>query len=290
MLESTIHEWTHGPKALLVLYANLTLPMLAAQIRARSPIVAWWRSVLTSVPLTVIGMLIIVLAAFLLSHVGMTGGGFFSWLFSVGFLALLGYSCGQVIAGDFVSNSNSVYRRSAVVSNAKIPFKRQRPRRLSRDGKRVPDTETPITLAGIPVAAEDETKHFKCIGTTGTGKSTAIREMLSAALTRGDRAVIADPDGGYLSHFYDADRGDVILNPFDPDAVKWNLLGEITSDHDVDQLARSLIPDGGGSDRIWSGYARTFFTAVVQQVMAALIQDDGEIYRLVTKASVHPQP
>jgi type II secretory pathway predicted ATPase ExeA len=39
------------------------------------------------------------------------------------------------------------------------------------------------------VAAADETKHFKLIGTTGTGKSTAIREMLSAALARGDRAV-----------------------------------------------------------------------------------------------------
>jgi len=36
------------------------------------------------------------------------------------------------------------------------------------------------------VAAEDETKHFKFIGTTGTGKSTAIREMLSAALARGE--------------------------------------------------------------------------------------------------------
>jgi Type IV secretion-system coupling protein DNA-binding domain len=63
--------------------------------------------------------------------------------------------------------------------------------------------------------------------------------MLSAALARGDRAVIADPDGGYLCHFYNAERGDVILNPFDPDSVKWNLLGEITTDYDVDQLARS---------------------------------------------------
>ena len=33
-----------------------------------------------------------------------------------------------------------------------------------------------LTLAGVPVAPEDETKHFKLIGTTGTGKSTAIRE------------------------------------------------------------------------------------------------------------------
>jgi len=159
-------------------------------------------------------------------------------------------------------------------------------RRARADGHNAPDHDAPITLAGIPVAAEDETKHFKFIGTTGTGKSTAIREMLSAALARGDRAVIADPDGGYLSHFYSADRGDVILNPFDPDSVKWNLLGEITNDYDVDQLARSLIPDSGGSDRIWSGYARTFFTAVVQQVIAGRVTDDGEIYRLVTKGTL----
>src|SRR5258708_33852907 len=38
-----------------------------------------------------------------------------------------------------------------------------------------------ITLAGIPVDPKDETKHFKLIGAPGTGKSTAIREMLTAA-------------------------------------------------------------------------------------------------------------
>src|SRR6202042_3358068 len=126
-----------------------------------------------------------------------------------------------------------------------------------------------ITLAGIPVAPSDEAKHFKLIGTTGTGKSTAIREMLSAALARGDRAIIADPDGGYLARFYDEARGDVILNPFDGDAKKWDLFGEITNDYDVEQLARSLIPDGGASDGTWSQYARTFFSAVVQQAIVA---------------------
>ena len=84
-----------------------------------------------------------------------------------------------------------------------------------------------VTLAGVPVAAQDETKHFKLIGATGTGKSTAIREMLTAALERGDRAIIADPDGGYLARFYSAERGDVILNPFDSRSVVWDLFGEI---------------------------------------------------------------
>jgi len=44
-----------------------------------------------------------------------------------------------------------------------------------------------------------------------------------------------------------------------------DLFGEITNDYDVEQLARSLIPDSGASDRTWSQYARTFFSAVVQQ-------------------------
>ena len=95
----------------------------------------------------------------------------------------------------------------------------------------------------------DETKHFKMIGTTGTGKSTAIRELLEGALARGDRAVIADPDGGYLARFYDPSRGDVILNPFDPRAHTWNIYGELTASHDVEQLARSLIPDHEGPTR-----------------------------------------
>ena len=58
-----------------------------------------------------------------------------------------------------------------------------------------PPAQMPLTIAGVALPFEDEFKHLKCIGTTGTGKSTAIRELLRAALGRGDRAVIADPDG-----------------------------------------------------------------------------------------------
>ena len=38
-----------------------------------------------------------------------------------------------------------------------------------------------LTLAGLPVPAADETKHIKTLGTTGTGKSTAIRDLLGGA-------------------------------------------------------------------------------------------------------------
>ncbi len=141
-----------------------------------------------------------------------------------------------------------------------------------------------LTLAGTQVPPMDEAKHFKLIGTTGTGKSTAIRELLDGALRRGDRAVIADPDGGYLREYYNPDRGDLILNPFDARSRKWDLFAEIETPYDAEQLARSMIPDRPHSDSTWTGYARTFFTAVTRQTHEAGIRDPGELYRLLVAA------
>jgi type IV secretory pathway TraG/TraD family ATPase VirD4 len=152
--------------------------------------------------------------------------------------------------------------------------------RLLRD----PHTNAALTLAGLPVPSGDEVKHFKLIGTTGTGKSTAIRELIAAALHRGDRAVIADPDAAYLARFYAPNRGDVVLNPFDARSLKWDLFAEIHNPYDFEQLARSLLPDGAGEDRMWHQYAQTFLTAVMRQAHQSGIRDSGELYRLLTAA------
>lgn len=144
-----------------------------------------------------------------------------------------------------------------------------------------------LTLAGIAVTPEDETKHFKLIGTTGTGKSTAIRELLGTAIARGDRAVFADPDGGYVARFFDRYRGDVVLNPFENSSVKWDLFTEIQNSYDVEQLASGLIPtsdDPSASE--WRGYARTFLTAVVRRCHACGWRDMGNLWRLLTMASM----
>ncbi len=144
-----------------------------------------------------------------------------------------------------------------------------------------------LTLAGITVAAQDETKHFKLIGTTGTGKSTAIRELLGAALARGDRAIFADPDGGYMARFYDRQRGDVVLNPFERDSVRWDLFAEFQNSYDVEQLASGLIPtcdDPSASE--WRGYARTFLTAVMRRCHVCGRRDVANLWRLLTMASI----
>jgi type IV secretory pathway TraG/TraD family ATPase VirD4 len=142
-----------------------------------------------------------------------------------------------------------------------------------------------LALAGVPISPLEETRHFKLIGTTGTGKSTAIAALLAGALGRGDRAVITDPDGGYRARFFDRRRGDVILNPFDPHSVEWDPFAEIRAPWDVEQLASGLIPTTeDASGREWRGYARTFVTAVMRRCHESGLRDASELWRLITVA------
>jgi hypothetical protein len=144
-----------------------------------------------------------------------------------------------------------------------------------------------LTLAGQPIWPADETKHFKLIGTTGTGKSTAICDLLAGALQRGDRAVIADPDGSYLNAFYDPEKGDQILNPFDPRAARWDLFAEMQTPYDADQLARCLIADTEGIERNWRQYARVFLASVLRQLHRVKHDDPAELYRLLSTTPVN---
>ena len=143
-----------------------------------------------------------------------------------------------------------------------------------------------LKFAGVPVDAAEETRHFKLVGTTGTGKSTAIGELLAQALARGDRAIVTDPEGGYRARFFERRRGDVVLNPFEADSVRWNPFGEIREPWDVEQLASGLVPaTEDPSGREWRGYARTFLTAVARRCLEDRRAETAELWRLLTVAS-----
>lgn len=269
----------HGWLGLLGAYAAVQGPLLAAMARARAP---WRRMLLAPVlaaPLTVASGAAIALLTPMLPSLGIAPGSFTQLTVGVAVSGTLGYLSGRALGRERATRA--VHMRGAIVTTATAPTDSDLRRRAARTRSH---SVGQLTLAGVVLDPEDETKHFKLVGTTGTGKSTAIRELLGAALARGDRAVIADPDGGYLRHFYDGARGDVILNPFEPASARWDLFAEITEAHDVEQLARSLIPDHEGPDRSWRGYARTFFSAVTEQAHSGGVRDVRELYRLLVVA------
>src|SRR6516225_1870782 len=281
MFGEDVTSLLHGSAGLLSAYAVVQGGLLAGLIRGQAGVRRLMMSPLVAAPLTIMVGAGMAAAAGFASSLGVTAGGVVQLCAGVGCSAALGYAVGRTCTRR--SSLAVTYERGAIVTDGSVATAIAG-RTGGAGGRVCVHHALGITLAGLPVAAEDEAKHFKLIGTTGTGKSTAIREMLSAALARGDRAVIADPDGAYLRHFYDASRGDMILNPFDSRSAKWDLFGEVTNDYDVDQLARSLIPDHEGPDRSWRGYARTFFSAVTAQAHMAGSREVGELYRLLVVA------
>ena len=289
LLESAV-PWTHGWAGFALSYASVQIPMLVGLVRARAPVRKILSSPLAAAPLTLAVGIAMTAGSSFSQGLGLASDGLLQFALGAGVSATLGY-VGGVAMGKRAS-STSRHHRGAVISahertetsshsasDSLVRFHTH-----SASGKAAP-RNAQITLAGLSVALHDESKHFKLIGTTGTGKSTAVAELLAGALTRGDRAVIADPDYGYLRRFYDPRRGDVILNPFDVRSRKWDLFGEIADAYDIDQLSRSLIAEHGGSDRSWRDYSRTFFSAVTRQTHAAGETSVAELSRLLVVAS-----
>ena len=122
-----------------------------------------------------------------------------------------------------------------------------------------------ITIGGVSLTPSQELIHTFISGSTGVGKSTAIIEMLINIDNRGDRMIIADPDGFYASRF--ATSSDVILNVFDKRSPGWSPFSEIRRTYDFDKIARSIVPDGTGQDAAWHFYAQVLIADTMRSLM-----------------------
>jgi type IV secretory pathway TraG/TraD family ATPase VirD4 len=257
----------HGATGLLLVYGVSAAAVLTGMILGRAPITRILAFPLIAIPVFIVATMLWTAMADPLKSLGLAK--LLPYL-GVAFVAIFSGLAGKLLAR---LPENKIHKRGTILQESP---------RLAR-GRLKPKG---LTLAGLPVPESDEAKHFKMIGTTGTGKSTAIRELLLGALERGDRAVIADPDGSYSARFYDPHRGDQILNPFDPQAARWDLFGEMTTLHDADQLSRSLIADTEGAESSWRNYARVFLTSLLRQLHRVKHTDVAELYRLIATTPI----
>lgn len=164
--------------------------------------------------------------------------------------------CGLLFWLYLGSNSakwGSHIRGSQIVNSRKLKW---------RTGSR---KEKQISLASVPIPGKVETLHFLIGGRTGTGKTIAIKEMLRRIIPRGDRVIITDPNGDFLSHFFK--KGDLILNPFDRRGRGWSIFNELNSIYDHERYAKSVIPPSRSpQDAEWHGYAQLLFAETTKRL------------------------
>lgn len=124
-------------------------------------------------------------------------------------------------------------------------------------GKRAPGAR-PITIGGVALPAGMENQHLLAVGSTGTGKTSFLFGLVSQIADRGEAAFVYDPDGSYVSRFYDPARGDVILNCWDRRTARWTLIDDIATLADAHRVAAILLPKpaNAGESAFWWDEAR----------------------------------
>ena len=118
----------------------------------------------------------------------------------------------------------------------------------------------PYSIAGIPYPERTETQHTIVSGTTGSGKTVLISDLVSQIRARGERCVVYDKMGSYTRAFFNKDR-DVLLNPLDARAPRWSPFFEARDPRDFDMMAAALIPQQKDTvDPFWVTAARQLFS------------------------------
>lgn len=120
-----------------------------------------------------------------------------------------------------------------------------------------------IAIGGIPIAPEFEPQHFLGVGAPGTGKTVVIEGGLDVVRARGQRAIIYDSTGEFVSHFYRPDR-DIILSPIDTRSAQWSPWAEGTSPYALQNLATAFIPESN-PDRFWGEAGRAILQSILVQ-------------------------
>ena len=124
----------------------------------------------------------------------------------------------------------------------------------------LPAALRPYRVAGIPWPEGAETRHAIVSGTTGSGKTVLIADLVEQIRARGERCVLYDKMGSYAETFFDPQR-DVLLNPLDARAPRWSPFLEARNARDFDTMAAALIPRQKDTvDPFWITAARQLFS------------------------------
>ncbi|MDR1926304.1 MAG: type IV secretion system DNA-binding domain-containing protein [Endomicrobium sp.] len=141
-----------------------------------------------------------------------------------------------------------------------------------------------------------ETLHTIITGASGSGKTVLITDLIQQIRDNGDRAIIYDRMGAFVSKFYNGSEienkmtrmyndpnilpnrkkelktmfeleRDTILNPLDTRSPYWSVFNEVRNNIDFNNIASALIPEGAGNiDPFWNSAARMLFSNVANQL------------------------
>ncbi len=143
-----------------------------------------------------------------------------------------------------------------------------------------------LNLDGMPLIKNAETQHMLITGTTGAGKTNCFQTLLPQIRDRGDKALIIDFTGDYVSRYYREGK-DILLNPFDKRSAKWDLWKELSEEYDYDTFAKACMPKQSFShDSFWDTAGFRTLSAGLKKMAHCEKPDLIELYKILSRVDL----
>lgn len=139
-----------------------------------------------------------------------------------------------------------------------------------------------LTIGKMPLVKDMETRHFLVTGSTGSGKTNWMHNILPQVENKKQPTIVVDQTGEMIAKYYNKERGDIIFNPFDERSHVWDFWADIVDDESLERFAGILIGfnrkiSGTRSDPFWEKSAMEIFESAVRYQKAT---HDKSIERL----------
>ena len=137
-------------------------------------------------------------------------------------------------------------------------------KKLAKEAKKNPLSIIKIGNTHIPF--EMESKHMLILGTSGSGKSVLLHQIIAQINERkftkrtNEKCILYDLKGEFIEKQYNS-KLDLIFSPFDKRSVQWNLFNEIEQYPDFDVIAEGLFATDDTKNKYFYDCAKDVFRA-----------------------------
>ncbi len=135
-----------------------------------------------------------------------------------------------------------------------------------------------LKIGSVPLVRDAETQQIYISGAIGCGKGNAIKGFLDVICKRGQRFIVYDKSGEYVSKYY-RQGIDIILNPFDERMPLWSPWAECDNAFDYETIASSFIPDSPSQkDDHWTEAPRSVLADLLAQLKSQDLDDIDQLF------------
>lgn len=148
-----------------------------------------------------------------------------------------------------------------------------------------------LYIGNMPLVKDSETRHFLIMGSTGSGKTNLMHNLLPQVKQKEQPAIVIDQTGEMIARYYNPERKDIIFNPFDARSKNWDFWQDCSTSEELERFSKILFSfnrkrSRSYSDPFWEQSAQYVFNDCAEYLIRTGNTSLTDLKRLAIEANL----